>query len=297
MRWSGIVPEGQPTGRGLGFSLSHRSVGGGYFTTLGIPIVSGRQILDSDVGASERVVVINRAAANALWPGQDAVGKRLRGLTGMLRVVGIVPDFKLTRLDGEVSLQMYTSLQQEQGAFAQASVIVVRTKPGAQAVAERARAVLLNLEQGMPRVEAMTMAQVRWQLLTAERFRTAVLLAFAATAAFLALVGIFGLVSYTVAQRHREIGVRVALGATSTRIVSLMLRQALAPTLLGIAAGTAVAVAASRLLAAFLFGVRPEDPATFAAAGGLFLCASLGAALVPALRSVRVDPAVALRHE
>jgi putative ABC transport system permease protein len=225
------------------------------------------------------------------------VGKRLRGLTGMVRVVGIVPDFKLTRLDGDVSFQMYTSMQQEPGAFAGSSVIVFRTKPGARAVAERARAVLLSLEQTMPRAEAMTMAQVRWKLLAAERFRTAVLLAFAGMATFLALVGIFGLVSYTVAQRHREIGVRVALGATYTRVVSLMLRQALVPTLLGIAGGMAAATAASRLLAAFLFGVRPDDPATFVAAGGLFLFASLGAALVPALRSARVDPALALRHE
>ena len=107
----GIVPEGQTGGQGRGFSLSHRSVGGGYFSTLGIPIVSGRPILDSDTAGTERVVVLNRAAAAALWPGEDPLGKRLGG-GWRLRVVGIVPNFKLTRLDGEVSLQMYTSMQQ-----------------------------------------------------------------------------------------------------------------------------------------------------------------------------------------
>ena len=294
---SGIVPEGQTAAQGGGFSLSHRRVGGGYFSTLGIPIVSGRPIFDSDTAGAEGVVVLNRAAAAALWPGEDPLGRRLRGFTRPLRVVGIVPNFKLTRLDEDVSLQMYTSMQQEQGMPAGASAIMLRTKPGTRAMADRAKAVLLNLEKDLSRPEVLTMAQVRWNLLAAERFRTAVLLVFAGTATLLALVGIFGLVSYTVAQRHHEIGVRVALGATSTRIVSLMLRQALVPAVVGIVAGTAGALALSRLIAAFLFGVPATDPATFSAAIGLFFCAAFLAALVPALRSFRIEPAVALRHE
>ena len=292
---SGIVPEGAPQGRG--FSLSHRSVGDGYFSTLGIPIVSGRPILDSDTAGTEGVVVLNRAAAAALWPGEDPLGRRLRGFALPLRVVGIVPDFKLTRLDGEVSLQMYTSMRQEQGALAGTSAIMLRTKPGARAIPDRTRAILLNLEKGMSSVAVSTMAQVRWKLLASERFRTAVLLVFAGTATFLALIGIFGLVSYTVAQRHLEIGLRVALGATYSGVVSLMLRQALVPTVLGIVAGVSGALAGSRLLAAFLFEVPATDPATFSAAIGLFFCAAFVAALVPALRSFRIDPAVALRHE
>jgi predicted permease len=292
---SGIVPEGQTAPQGGGFSLSHRSVGGGYFTTLGIRIVAGRPILDSDTARSEGVVVLNRAAAAALWPGEDALGKRLRGFGRGVTVVGIVPDFKLTRLDGEVSLQAYTSVLQD-STFAQASTIMLRAKPGARGIADRTKAILLNLEKDA-RVDVLTMAQVRWKLLASERFRTAVLLIFAGTATFLALIGIFGLVSYTVAQRHREIGLRVALGATYSRLVSLMLRQALVPAVLGIVAGTAGALAVSRLLAAFLFEVPATDPATFSAAIGLFFCAAFVAALVPALRSFRVDPAGALRHE
>jgi predicted permease len=292
---SGIVPEGQTGGQGRGFSLSHRSVGGGYFSTLGIPLVSGRPILDSDTASAEGVVVLNRAAAAALWPGEDPLDKRLGGFGRRLRVVGVVPNFKLTRLDGEVSLQMYTSMLQ-QPEPAGTSTIMLRAKPGARAMADRTKAVLLNLERDL-RLEVVTMAQVRWKLLASERFRTAVLLVFAGTATFLALIGIFGLVSYTVAQRHREIGLRVAFGATYSRLVSLMLRQALVPTVLGIVAGTVGALAFSRLLAAFLFDVPATDPVTFSAAIGLFFCAAFVAALVPALRSFRVDPAVALRHE
>jgi predicted permease len=293
---SGIVPEGQTAQPGGGFSLSYRSVGSGYFTTLGIPIVSGRPILDSDTARNEGVVVLNRAAADALWPGEDPLGKRLRG-SGRLTVVGIVPNFKLTRLDGEVSLQMYTSMLQGPMGMAQGATIMLRAKPGARAIPDRAKAILLNLEKEVSRVDVLSMAQVRWKLLATERFRTAVLLVFAGTATFLALIGIFGLVSYTVAQRHREIGLRVALGATYSRIVSLMLRQALLPALVGIAAGIVGALLGSRLLSAFLFGVQATDPATFSAAIALFFCAVFVAALLPALRSFRVDPAIALRHE
>ena len=239
--------------------------------------------------------MLNRAAAAALWPGEDPLGKRLRGLGRGLTVVGIVPNFKLTRLDGQVSLQMYTSVLQEP-TFAQSSAIMLRAKPGARAIADRTKAILLNLEKDS-RVEVLTMSQVRWKLLASERFRTTVLLVFAGTATFLALIGIFGLVSYTVAQRHREIGLRVALGATYSRVVSLMLRQALMPAVLGIVAGILGALWASRLLSAFLFGVQATDPATFSATIGLFFCAVFVAALLPALRSFRVDPAVALRHE
>lgn len=294
--FGGIVPEGQTTGSGRGFSLSHRSVGGGYFDTLGIPILSGRPILDSDTADTEFVVVLNQAAAAALWPGEDALGKRLRGMFQPLRVVGVIPNVKLTRLDGEVSLQMYTSMLQRP-MFAGTSAIMLRAKPGARAIAEQTKAILLNLEKDMPSVEAMTMAQRRWTLLTPERFRTAVLLIFAAAATFLALVGIFGLVSYTVTQRHREIGLRAALGATYADLVSLMLRQALVPAMLGIIAGFVGALAGARLLTAFLFGVEATDPASFGAAIALFFCAAFMAALVPALRSLRIDPAVALRHE
>jgi ABC-type antimicrobial peptide transport system permease subunit len=297
IKFGGIVPEGQTAGPGRGFSLSHRSVGGGYFDTLGIPIVSGRPILDSDTADAESVVVLNQAAAAALWPGDDALGKRLAGgPSGLLKVVGLVPNFKLTRLDGDVSLQMYTSMLQRP-SFAQASTILLRATPDARAIAGQTKAILLNLEKDMPSVEAMTMAQRRWTLLTPERFRTTVLLIFAGTATFLALVGIFGLVSYTVTQRHREIGLRAALGASDANLVSLMLRHALVPAVLGIAAGLVGALAGARLLNAFLFGVKATDPASFGAAIVLFLCASFLAALVPALRSLRVNPAVVLRHE
>jgi putative ABC transport system permease protein len=185
----------------------------------------------------------------------------------------------------------------EPGTFAGTSAVLVRARPDAQALGDRMKAVLLGLEKDLPFIDVSTMAQVRWQLVASERFRTTVLAVFALTATFLSLVGVFGLVAYAVAQRTREIGLRVALGSTYGRITALMVRQAFVPTALGVAVGIVVAFLSSRVLGAFLFGIEPTDPATFVAATGLFLVASATACLIPALRALKVDPSTALRHE
>jgi predicted permease len=292
----GIKAEDRPGSGAGGFSLSTRSVGSDYFGTLGIPIIVGRQILDSDTRTSEPVVVLNRAATVALWPGEEALGKRIALGNRMIRVVGIVPDFKLTSLDGQVSLQMYTPIGQLP-ASAQTSAILVRAKPSARNIADQANALIRNLERDMTWVDVSTLAQVRWRLVAPERFRTAVLVAFAGTATFLALVGIFGLVSYTVTERFREVGLRLALGSTSARVVSLMARQALLPATIGITLGFVAAIVAGRLLSAFLFEIRPTDPGTLAAVIVLFTGLAAVASLVPALRCRRVNPSDVLRHE
>ena len=206
-----------------------------------------------------------------------------------LTVVGVIPDFKLTRLDGDVSMQMYVPYTQH-GTPAGTSAILVRARSDAQALSERMKAVLLNLEKDLAFIDVSTMAQVRWQLVASERFRTTVLAVFALTATFLSLVGVFGLVAYAVAQRTREIGLRVALGSTYGRVTALMVRQAFVPAAIGIAAGIFVAFLSSRVLAAFLFEIEPTDPATFGAAIGLFLVASAAACLVPALRALKDRP-------
>ncbi len=293
--FGGLEPEGGASSA-EGFSLSYRNVGPDYFETLGIPIVAGRSILESDVRSGERVVVLNQLAASTMWPGDSAIGKRLGDNRWRLTVVGIVPDFKLTRLDGDVSMQMYVPYTQD-GTPAGASAILVRARPDAQALGDRMKAVLLNLEKDLQGVDASTMSQVRWKLVAAERFRTTVLAGFAFTATFLALVGVFGLVAYSVGQRTQEIGLRLALGSTCARTAALMVRQALVPAAIGTAAGLVGAVIGSRVLETFLFEIEPTDPVTFAAAIGLFLAASATAAVVPALRAFKIDPAAALRHE
>ena len=294
-RIAGLKPDGA-AGHAEGFALSSRDVGPGYFETLGIPIIAGRPILDTDLAGGESVAVINQLAASTMWPGESAIGRHFGAGGWRFAVVGIVPDFRLNRLDGDVSMQMYVPYTQP-GTPAGTSAILVRARSDARAVGDRMTSMLLSLEKDLTFVQASTMTQVRWRLLATERFRTTILTIFAVTATFLSLVGVFGLVAYTVGQRTREIGLRVALGSTYGRVAGLMARQALVPAAVGIAAGVVGAFAASRVLQTFLFGIEPTDPATFVSVIGLFVLASAGAALIPALRAFRVQPANALRHE
>jgi ABC-type antimicrobial peptide transport system permease subunit len=182
-------------------------------------------------------------------------------------------------------------------ASANTSVVLVRARPDAEALDHRMKAVLLNLEKDLRFVDVSTMTQVRWKLVAGERFRTTVLAVFALTATFLSLVGVFGLVAYTVAQRTREIGLRIALGSTYGRVTGLMARQALVPAAMGVAAGIVGALLGSRVLGTFLFGITPTDPATFGAAIGLFLVAAAIACVLPARGAFTVDPATVLRQE
>ncbi len=141
------------------------------------------------------------------------------------------------------------------------------------------------------------MTEIRWRLLAAERFRTGVLLAFALSAVFLALVGIFGVVSYSVVERHREIGVRMALGANRVQVVRLLLRQAMWPATLGLVIGVLASMGLSRLLAGFLYEIEPGDPLTLAGAATCLLVVALTAGFIPAVRGTRIEPMTSLRHE
>lgn len=290
----GVLPEAHTGSSRDGLTVSARRVSGGYFSTLGMPLVKGRPILESDSAGSESVVVINELAAAALWPGQDAIGKRLRSRGELKTVVGIIPTFRHSRLDADAARQMYTSYLQ-QPSVASTSVIMIRTRPGSEAAAA-VKSVLTGLEKDLL-VGVSTMAEVRWKLLAPERFRVVVLLAFAGSAVFLALVGIFGLVACTVGQRRREIAVRVALGAVRRDILRVASRQAIAPALVGLALGVLGACMATRLLSSFLVDVHPIDPPTFAAAVGGLAAAALVAGVVPARHALSIDPVEALRSE
>jgi putative ABC transport system permease protein len=295
IRLAGLRPDGGAR-KEDGFALSYREVGSGYFETLGIPIRAGRPILDSDITGNRRVAVLNQLAASTLWPGESPLGRSFGSGNRQLTVVGVVPDFKLARLDSDVTMQMYVPYTQGP-ASGETSAIMVRARSSGRAIGERVKALLLNLEQDLTAVNAATMAQVRWKQVATERFRTTVLAIVALTATFLALVGVFGLVAYTVTQRTREIGLRVALGSTYARVTRLLVRQALVPATIGGAAGVVAAFVFSRVLKTFLFEIEPTDPATFGISIGLFFVASATAALVAAFRAFRVMPATALRHE
>ncbi len=283
--------------RQQGASFSNRAVSPGFFRTLGVPILRGRPILETDTESSERVVVLNEMAAQTLWPAEAALGRRMQFGTRnplIMTVVGIIPNFKHSRLDQKPFPQMYTSYLQD--FVYQYLTAMIRLKPDARRFPDAILSALGNLEAKAD-IKAASMNEIRWGLVAPERFRTGMLLVFAIGATFLAMVGIFGVVSYSVVQRRREIGLRMALGADSRDVTRLMARQALLPAAIGLAIGLAVSVELSYLLSSFLFEIQATDPVTFVCAFLSLLAAALLASLIPARKAIRIDPMVALRYE
>ena len=292
-----VLPEGaSSTSSREGVALSLRTVTPEYFRIIGVAAEKGRVFQDSDAAISEHVAVINQSAERALWPGgDDAIGKRL-GSGRKYTVVGVIPDLKMRRLDIAPSPQIYSSFIQEPDMAAAGVTMMVRTRTGNRNFASSIRSAIGSIDP-QARVNPTTMQEHRWFVTAAERFRTLLLLIFAATALFLAVVGIFGVVSYAVVQRRREIGVRVALGAGRMSIVGLMFRESMIPTLVGLLIGIAGSLWLTRVLTSVLYNVRPTDLMTYVAATAVLLVSALCASYVPARRALHVDPVVALRDE
>jgi putative ABC transport system permease protein len=292
----GIVPEGYAGSPRDGLSLSVRHVSDGYFSTVGMRLAKGRPILASDIEGAEEVVVVNELAASSLWPGADPIGKRLLSRKELRTVVGVVPTYRHAQLDGDLSPQMFLPYRQ-QASIASSAAMMIKVVPGDRQAAAAAGALIQNLEKDMRSVRVSSMADVRWRLLAAERFRMTVLTVFAGSAVFLALVGIFGLVAYTVGQRQREIALRVALGAAGRDVLRVASREAIAPALAGLALGVLAAALATRLISSYLVDIPPLDLPTFAASAALLAAAAVVASLVPARRALTINPVDALRHE
>jgi putative ABC transport system permease protein len=293
----GIVPEGFVGSPRDGLSVSLRRVSDNYFSTVGMRLIKGRPILASDVDGAEEVVVVNELTAASLWPGADPIGKRLRSRNRLRTVVGVVPTYRHARLDGEMSPQMFLPFGQ-QVSIASSAAIMIRVAPGDRQAATAAAGLLTNLEPEMQRsLRISSMADVRWRLLVAERFRMTVLMVFAASAVFLALVGIFGLVAYTVGERQREIALRVALGAIGRDVLRVVSREAIVPALAGLAIGVIAAALATRLISSYLVDIAPLDLPTFVASAALLAAAAAGASFLPARRALTINPVDALRHE
>ena len=265
----------------------------GYFRTLGIPIVRGRAMLDTDIAGAEPVVILNEVAAEALWPGADPIGRRIAGVgRDLLTVIGIVPDFKDRRLDEGVPLQLYTAAAQSRSS--PSSTIMVRLRPDATGGPAAIDTVITALERRAD-VTMRSMSQLRWSLVAEERFRTGVLVLFALTSVCLVVVGIVGAVSYTVLQRRREIGLRLVLGATERDVIQLAVHGAVVAATVGLAAGLALSVGVTRILSSFLFEVTATDPVTFAGALVGLLAVAFLASVLPALRATRINPTEILR--
>ncbi|MGE3492521.1 MAG: ABC transporter permease [Vicinamibacterales bacterium] len=270
-----------------------------YFQTLKVPVVRGRDFNDGDRLDAPRVAVINEQLAKDAFPDVDPIGRTIRsGLDGLepMTIVGIVKDIRTRGPARPVQAELYMPYEQHQGPATSLNIVMRADAADPLALGATAARHIRERHPDVPvRVEMMetTMAGAT----AAPRFRTALLVVFAAVALLLAVAGVYGVMAYTVTQRVPEIGLRVALGASPGDVMSLVLKDGAGLVVLGLAAGAALSFAGAQFISGLLFGVSARDPLVFAGVSLLVALAALGACLLPGRRALRVDPLTALRAE
>ena len=292
-----FAPAEQPTGTGARFpEARYYNISPGYFATLGIPLLRGRDFSSSDTQTSTPVVIVNDSLARRTWPDQDPIGKQLRLIHAgkVYEVVGVTGNVRQFPSQMEPSPEMYFVYPQYPRW---ASVFIIRTSgdPAAlsRAVRDRISAVEPNTTMGQVR----TMHEAMMRPLLRPRFNMTLMIIFAVLATVLAVIGVYGVISFSTAQRTREIGVRIALGASRGSVMRLVLGAGFRMVLVGIAAGTIAALASTRIIRTLLYGIAPNDPLTLTAVPMLLAIITLVACYFPARRATKVDPIEALRTE
>ncbi len=282
-----------------------------YFRTMGIPLRAGRDFTELDSPDAPGVIILNETLARRHWPSEDPIGKRVtlddpRDNTRApewLTVVGVVKDVKQSSWTDAPSNEIYVPFQRSRGFFVSTSgiftsmTIVVRTSVEAQSLAVAAQEAVRAINRNLPVSNVATMEQVVADTLWQPRFNLQLIGLFAGVALTLAAIGLYGVMSYSVAQRTREVGLRMALGAQRHDVLKLVVGQGMKLAVLGVAMGLAASVALTRLMEKLLFEVSATDFTTFAVIAGLLTLVALLACWVPARRAAKVDPMIALRHE
>lgn len=270
----------------------------GYLKAMGIPLLKGRDFTPADSSAGAPVALISKAVADRFFAGVDPIGHKVHVTQGpgqiFAEIVGVVGDVKTYGLDRETTLQVYEPVRQH--AYFSSLTLVVRSSLGADATAAAVRGVMKDLDPNLPIANVRTMQTIVDASVGSRKFTTLLLGVFAATALILAAIGVYGLVSFTVGQRSKEIGIRLALGAGAGSVVKGVLGQGLSLTLGGIILGGLVSFWATRLLQTELFEVQAHDPIAFSIAPVVLLLAATLACVLPVRRALRVDPALALRE-
>ncbi|MBI4475079.1 MAG: ABC transporter permease [Acidobacteria bacterium] len=296
MLWPNVLPQEGINTQRVGVTLSLRAVTPDYFRVLRIPLLRGRFISASDTSTMEHVAVLNEAAATSLFQGEDPIGRKIASYGKSYTIVGVIADVKMRRLDTPPSPQIYASYLQEPAGSDLPVTMLVRTQKAEAGIISVIRSLITALDPDV-RVSTSTMEEVRWLKTSSERFRTVLLMAFAATALFLTMLGIFGIVSYAVAQGTREIGIRMAIGADPVNVTILMIRQSIMPAIIGLIVGIVVSLWVSRLLKGFLYEIAPTDFTTYLTAALLFAFSVVLASYIPARRAAQIDPWTTLRHQ
>ncbi len=305
MIFSNLEVDGRPApaaNRTTGGMTVFRTVSPGYFRTMGIRMARGREFTEADRTSSGHVVIIDERLARRLFPGEDAVGHRIRPLpfgaspAPWWTIVGVASDVKNAGLIGADEPEYYSPWRTGTEAGRRRGHILLRTEADAAGLAQLVQAEVARIDPALP-ITLSTMERNLGVHLDRPRFEGLLLCLFAAVGVALAAVGQYGVISFLVAQRSVEIGVRMALGATRGNIVSMVLGHTAKWTLLGAALGLTLALAAGAQLEPMLFGVKPGDTVNFAAVFAFLICVSLAAAWQPSRRAANMDPARALRHD
>ncbi len=290
-----IFREGEQTDpNNRGTLVNFDDVTPGHFETLRIPLISGRDFTDFDRENTTRVAVINEAMAKAIWPGQDALGRRFAIVTepNLLQVVGVVGTTIIGQIGEDPQPVAYLPMRQQYSPF---GTLVVRTNSNPEPLIGAVRTQVQQIDKNLAFTNAQTVQQILGQGLWAARMGAALLGLFGALALILASIGIYGVLAYSVAQRTSEIGLRMALGAQPHQVLGLVLKQGMLLALIGAVVGILVALPVARLASGLLYGVSATDPLTYAGITLLLKGVALLACYLPARRATRIDPLLALR--
>ena len=278
--------------------VTYNAVSPRYFETLNIPVQQGRAFEARDAAESSKVLIVSESFARQYLPGVNPIGKFIRMKVSRFEasgeVVGVVGDVRYLKLDEPPRPTLYQPHAQLPWPFL---AFAVRTAADPAAMAPAVRRAFLEVDPEQPVDRVMAMERLVDAVVSQQRLAMSMLLIFAGLAVLLAGLGLYGLLAYTVAQRGREIGIRMALGASEANVMILVVRQGMMLTVFGVVAGLLVSPLASAAMKGLLYGVKPWDPATFSIVGGLLLLISLVAGLLPSWRAIRVDPATSLRSE
>jgi putative ABC transport system permease protein len=289
-----------PPSAGKAPFAENRKIMPGYFETMGVSLLRGRDFTDKDAPDQPSVCIINETIARTFFSGADPIGKRLKlGGTSEKQpwwtIVGVVRDVRSYGLEVKPRPQVYTTVEQNTDNV---MTLIIRAETMPAALLEPAiRAEIKSLDPALPLANFRTMESLLTNAVARPRFSTFLPGLLAATALLLTVVGLYGVVAYSVSQRTREIGIRIALGASGRSVLRLVIRQGMSPAVIGLAIGIAGALALTRSLANQLYEVKPTDPMTFAGVGCILLLVALAACWLPARRAAKVDPMEALRYE
>ena len=274
------------------------SIAPGYFGTMGIPVKEGREFTASDTQAATQVVIINDSFAKKFWPGESPLGRRIAYGSGdnlqWMTIVGVVGDSRRVGYDAPIRPETYLPLAQNPS---RSMLLVVRSATDPVALASSIRGVVASIDRSQPVHHVATVEQLLGDMAAERKLNTLLFALFAGVAALLAAAGIYGVIAFSVEQRTRELGVRLALGAKPSEVFGLVLKEGMVLAVIGVVAGVVAAFGATQVMRSLLYDTSASDPVTYAVMATAALFVALLACLIPALRATRVDPLTALRAE